>query len=149
MSKNKGKIGEQLFASTMAAKGYKVVDVSNNPDYWHKDIDFIITSSTTGITKTFEVKWDYWTGTTGNIFIETDNIHSKGGQGWFKFCQADVLAYGDANNKKFYMIDMQKLREHLFWNKYKIASCGNESTGLIVPLAALKDFTQELQCKGE
>jgi hypothetical protein len=70
----------------MAAKGYEVVDVSNNEEYWGKDIDFIVTSSTTGITKTFEVKWDYWTGKTNCIFVEIANIHSKGGQGWFKFC---------------------------------------------------------------
>lgn len=44
---NNGKYGETLFAQMMADRGYKVEDVSGNPDYWYKDIDFIITSPTT------------------------------------------------------------------------------------------------------
>jgi FlaA1/EpsC-like NDP-sugar epimerase len=43
-----GKQGEMLFRQIMINKGYKVVDVSDNPEYWRKDIDFIITSPTTG-----------------------------------------------------------------------------------------------------
>lgn len=45
---NNGKQGERLFKETMAARGYDVVDVSGNPDYWYKDIDFIITSPASG-----------------------------------------------------------------------------------------------------
>ena len=39
-----GKQGEKLFAQIMTDCGYKVEDVSNNPDYWYKDIDSFITS---------------------------------------------------------------------------------------------------------
>ena len=81
-----GKIGEALFAQTMIENGYKVQDVSNNPDYWYKDIDFFITSPTTNQVKTFEVKWDSRIGSTGNLYLELTNIHSKGGKGWFNFC---------------------------------------------------------------
>lgn len=45
---NNGKYGEQLFAQIMENGGYKVNDVSGNPEYWSKDIDFLITSPTTG-----------------------------------------------------------------------------------------------------
>lgn len=69
----------------MSARGYSVEDVSNNPDYWHKDIDFIITSPT-GAVKTFEVKWDGCINRTGNLYLELTNIHSRGGKGWFNFC---------------------------------------------------------------
>jgi hypothetical protein len=32
----------------MKDRGYAVEDVSGNQEYWDKDIDFIITSSTSG-----------------------------------------------------------------------------------------------------
>ena len=76
---NNGKQGEALFSQIMTEKGYTVVDVSGNPEYWHKDIDFIITSPTTGSVKTFEVKWDSRIGQTGNLYLELSNRHSKGG----------------------------------------------------------------------
>lgn len=75
---------------------YEVNDVSNNPDYWYKDIDFIVTSPTSGLTKAFECKWDSRINQTGNLYLELTNVHSKGGRGWFDFCEADYLAYGDA-----------------------------------------------------
>lgn len=53
-----GKQGEELFKQIMQNRNYKVVDVTDNPDYWVKDIDFIVTSPTTGLTKSFEVKYD-------------------------------------------------------------------------------------------
>jgi hypothetical protein len=42
----------------MENRGYTIKDVSNNPDYWSDDIDFLITSPTSGLTKSIEVKWD-------------------------------------------------------------------------------------------
>ncbi len=70
--------------------------MSGNPDYWYKDIDCFCTSPRTGATKSFEVKWDSRINTTGNLYLELTNVHSKGGRGWFSFCEADYLAYGDA-----------------------------------------------------
>jgi hypothetical protein len=90
----------------MRQAGYIIQDVSNNPDYWTKDIDFIATSPTTGATRSFEVKWDARINQTGNLYLELSNVHSKGGKGWFTFCQADFLAYGDAAAKVFYIFDM-------------------------------------------
>ena len=81
-----GKQGESLFKQIMLERGYSVNDVSNNPEYWYKDIDFIITSPTTGQTKSFEVKWDSRINSTGNLYLEISNIYSQGGKGWFKFC---------------------------------------------------------------
>jgi hypothetical protein len=95
----------------MESRNYKVEDVSNNPDYYDKDIDLIITSPTSGLTKTFEVKFDSKICETGNLYLERSNIRSKGGAGWFDFCEADYLAYGDAINKYFYVIPMKELRE--------------------------------------
>lgn len=129
---NNGKQGEALFAERMAARGYKVEDVSGNPDYWYKDIDFIITSPTTQQTKTFEVKWDSRINQTGNLYLELTNTHSRGGQGWFKFCEADFLAYGDALAQEFYVIPMTELRERVAAKPMRVANCGTDSTGILL-----------------
>lgn len=135
-----GKQGEMLFSQQMTERGYKVQDVSNNPDYWHKDIDFIITSPTTNKVKTFEVKWDSRINKTGNLYLELTNVHSKGGLGWFKFCQADYVAYGDAQAKVFYVIPLAELREHLKHVSGRITNCGTDSTGLLVKLKDIEDL---------
>lgn len=83
---NSGRQGEIIFSRRMIENGYKVEDVSNNSDYWSKDIDFIITSPITGAVKSFEVKYDSRINKTGNLYLELSNIHSKGGKGWFNFC---------------------------------------------------------------
>ena len=137
---NNGKQGEALFAERMAARGYKVEDVSGNPDYWYKDIDFIITSPTTQQTKTFEVKWDSRINQTGNLYLETTNIHSRDGLGWFKFCEADFLAYGDAAAGVFYVIPMIELRARVEGKPQRYANCGSDSTGILLNINDITDI---------
>ena len=141
---NNGKQGEQLFQQIMESRGYTVEDVSNNPQYWYKDIDFIVTSSTSGETKTFEVKWDTKINTTGNLFLEYESLYSKGGKGWFEFCEADFLAYGDAVTKVFYIIDMEQLRQAANNLPFRSARCGNDSIGQLVALKDIQEITQVL-----
>ena len=140
----KGKIGEQLFKQIMESRNYEVEDVSNNPDYWYKDIDFFVTSSTSGETKSFEVKWDSCISRTGNLYLELTNVHSKGGKGWFNFCEADYLAYGDAVNRTFYIIPLLELKERVEQLPSRYAKCGYDSTGLLVSLKDLADIYQIL-----
>lgn len=142
---NTGKQGEALFKQIMQSKGYQVQDVSDNPDYWYKDIDFIITSPTSGLTKTFEVKWDSKIGQTGNLYLELTNVHSKCGQGWYKFCEADYVAYGDARAHLFYILPLGQLRERVKQLPQRMAQCGGDSTGLLVNLKDLEDFISVIQ----
>ena len=143
---NIGKQGERIFQEIMEGRGYEVVDVSNNPDYWNKDVDFIITSPTTGLTKTFEVKFDSRINRTGNLYLELTNIHSKqwNYDGWWPHCQADSLVYGDAVSSIFYVIPLLELRERIEKLNCRCANCGYDSTGLLVPLGAIADITQVL-----
>lgn len=145
---NNGKLGERLFKETMEARGYEVIDVSGNPEYWYKDIDFIITSPTSGDTKTFEVKWDTRIHSTGNLYLERTSTFTKEegikGLGWFEWCQADYLAYGDAVSGQFYMIPMNKLRWYADNLPYRSASCGYDSTGQLVALKDIEDIIQLL-----
>jgi hypothetical protein len=62
----------------MSGRNYQVEDVSSNPDYWGKDIDFLITSPTSGLTKSFEVKYDTRINRTGNLYLEFVNKNSEG-----------------------------------------------------------------------
>lgn len=141
---NNGKKGERLFQQRMEEQNYKVRDVSNNPDYWNKDIDFIITSPTSGETKSFEVKWDDRINQTGNLYLELENIHSKDGQGWFNFSEADFLAYGDSKTERFYVIPMNELKGRSNAVRLRIARCGNDSVGQLVSLEDIKDITKEV-----
>lgn len=141
---NSGKIGENLFSDIMKSRGYSVVDVSGNPEYWDKDIDFVITSPTSGLTKSFEIKWDSCIGRTGNLYLELTNIHSKGGQGWYQFCKADYLAYGDARKKQFYIIPMQELRKRVNELPYRQGKCGYDSIGQLVSLEDIRDLVEIL-----
>lgn len=141
---NNGKQGEALFAQIMTERGYKVEDVSNNSDYWYKDIDFIITSPTTQQVKSFEVKWDSRINQTGNMYLELTNVHSKGGRGWWQFCEADMLVYGDACAQVFYVIPMRELRERVQQLPKRVVSCGTDSTGLLINLRDITDILYQL-----
>lgn len=141
---NNGKQGEQLFQQIMEQRGYTVKDVSNNEEYWDKDIDFLVTSSTTGLTKSFEVKWDTRINKTGNLYLELISAYGESGLGWFKFCQADFLAYGDATNGTFYIIPLLELKERVNQMPKRLAQCGTDSVGQLVSLQSIKDITQIL-----
>lgn len=139
-----GKQGEKLFQQIMESRNYKVKDVSNNSDYWYRDIDFIITSPTSGETKSFEVKWDSKINKTGNLYLELTNIYSKGGQGWYTFCEADYIAYGDAAARVFYIIPLLELKKRVQELPQHLARCGYDSTGLLVSLDDIQDLIQIL-----
>jgi hypothetical protein len=108
MDNPSGRQGELLFAQKMAARGLSIEDVSNNPFFFDKDIDFFVTNPSTGATRSVEVKWDARIASTHNLYLEILNRNSKqwNGGGWYKHCQADFVAYGDANNHLFYFIPM-------------------------------------------
>ena len=115
-----------------------VEDVSNNPSYWSKDIDFVITSPTTGLVKTFEVKWDSKISKTGNLYLELVNRNSAGLLGWYEFCQADFLVYGDAERRIFYIFNLEDLRQVVKKKPKEVATCGRDSVGYLVSLKSLK-----------
>lgn len=141
---NNWKKGEKLFNEQMQARGYTTEDVSANPLYWDKDIDFLVTSPFTNAVKGFEVKWDNRINSTGNLYLEIENIHSKGGKGWYNFCQADYIAYGDAVNEVFYIIALQDLKARVNELPQRLAQCGYDSIGLLVSLNDISDIVKVL-----
>ena len=145
--------GEYELKTYLREQGHKVQDVSNNPDYWKKDIDLIVDD-----THTVEVKWDSKLYDTGNLFVETLSDTEYKRAGWFKFCEADTLAYGDAVNKYFYLFDFEALKEHIEAHKgdYKTvvaADYGKDgikkfSEGYLVPIDTLSGLYNTLDLWG-
>lgn len=141
---NLGREGELLFKKRMEQKGYKVKDVSKDSCFWNSDIDFIITSPSTGAVKSFEVKNDSKIHKTNNLYLEVANAHSAGGLGFFEFCEADYLVYGDAVNKRFYVFSLLELKERVKKLPKRYAECKGDSIGLLVDLDSVKDLYQEV-----
>lgn len=143
-SRQIGKQGEQIFRYLMKNKGYTVEDVSTNPDYFDKDIDFFITSPFTGAVKGFEVKYDTVINKTRNLYLELTSDYSPqwNYEGWWLHCDADYLAYGDAATRTFYMFDMNELRKRVQELPQIVRHCSGGSTGLIISLDDIKDITK-------
>lgn len=145
--------GEHELKSYLRYSGHTVEDVSNEPAYWKKDIDLIVDGETA-----IEVKWDSKVYDTGNLFIEIYSDVEGRKEGWYKFCEADILAYGDAVNKYFFMFDFEGLKEHIEAHKdeYRTARAidyGRDgikkySEGYLVPIETLSGLYDTLDLWG-
>lgn len=141
---NNGKYGEKLFSERMRALGHTVIDVSNDAEYQGKDVDFIVTSGASGLTKTFEVKWDERINKTRNLYLEITNKNSQGALGWYKFCNADFVAYGDALAHCFYVVPLDVLKEAVKRHKPIVAYCKDDSAGYLLPLDTIENYIKIL-----
>lgn len=134
--------GEWELKKYFREHGWKVTDVSEDPKYWNKDIDLIIERD--GYRWTIEVKYDHVLHRSGNLFIEHTNPRSISGNGWYHFCKADFLFYGDAHTNTFYCMGMEALREYIEEHKDTLKQKGtaDRSYGWILPLKDAPVFTQ-------
>lgn len=138
---NNGKQGERLARQLFTSWGYGAQDVSADPNFYYKG-DILLTSPTTGAQRIVEVKWDERISSTGNLYLELWNRNSRAQNcnGWWRWCSADYLAYGDAHKQVFYLFDMAKLKERVAKMSLTTRGCGYDSQGLILPLAAVEDL---------
>lgn len=145
--------GEWQLKQHFRRLGATVTDVSDNPSYWKKDIDLLVEQD--GKNFSVEVKWDRVISRTGNLFIEMLSDIDRNKAGWFMFCEADYLYYGDAVNKKYYIFDFPKLKKYVLENKQKFTErCAADfhngeirkrSCGYIIPVEELKDLYTVLE----
>lgn len=132
------KYGEQLFKQLMEQRGHNVEDFTAQKAYQIQDIDFRITSPA-GKVATFEVKYDSKIHSTGNLFVEYFSAHNYGGLGWYEFCKADYIAYGDAHTDTFYCFLLEDLRQLINSHKFNVATADNEKVaGYLVPLRLIE-----------
>ena len=59
------------------------------------------------------MKWDSRIAETGNMFIETITDIDKNKDGWFNFCCADFIFYGDSCNELFYVFSFTDLQDYV------------------------------------
>ena len=139
-------IGELRAYNYLQDNGWTVQDVTRDEAYFDKDIDLVAYKGSERLT--VEVKWDSRIATTGNMFIETVTDIDKSKSGWFLFCQADFIYYGDSVNQLFYVFKTDDLRQfvstHLMEERkapdynYK-GVLKKVSQGMLVPI---KQFSQ-------
>ena len=141
MATNIGNIGEQIFCYRARQKHYEVKDLTNDKNYWDKDIDFLVRNPITNESRYIEVKTDARLYETGNLYIELENVHSKGGKGWYHFSEADIIAYCDysAPEREIYLFSFEDLRATVNKRQHVTAKCGADSKGILVPLRELKE----------
>lgn len=104
----RGKQGEALVAKAFRDMGYEVTDVSNNSDYWKKDIDLLIDDN--GTERSIEVKSDWNMSKTGNVVLENYKVYEKDKEGWFQYTEASHLAFVDMKNRIAYICRTSELR---------------------------------------
>lgn len=92
-SKLEGKRGEALVAAALRAKGHEITDLSSDMEARYNDIDLLLSKN--GNTTTLEIKNELKSEITGNVFLETFNIHNDGHNchGWFQYSQADYVCF--------------------------------------------------------
>ena len=139
--------GEQKAYDYLTSKYWIVLDLTENEEYFDKDIDFLAIRN--GRKHTIEVKWDSKIATTGNMFIETITDIDNNRRGWYQFITADFMFYGDSVNDLFYVFRIQDLKEfvqrHQFESRKAVdvndyGKIKKVSQGLLVPIDA---FMQE------
>ena len=134
-------IGEIRAYDYLTSQGWTIEDLTSCPQYFDKDIDFLLQKDDEE--HTIEVKWDSRIAETGNMFIETVTDLDKCKAGWFEFCQAEYIFYGDSHNELFYVFKTDDLRDFVSHNTMEerkaadYSFCGKVkkvSQGMIVPI---------------
>ena len=147
-----GKTGEAAVAAALKAKGHTVEDVSNIYEWQRKDVDFILRRNSSSTT--LEVKNDVKSNTTGNVYVETycQENYSRGGAGWYHYCQARYIAFVQMRKQKAHIILYDDLVNLIDTHNYnKLDKWDGSAQGYIVPLTHIKQCQSYycLNLKGE
>lgn len=159
------KTGEALAIKCLEAKGFKVIDQREKPEYWKKDVD--ITAKKDGNIFDIEVKWDGRIYNSNAFFFELMTDIEKNQPGWANYTEAHYIFYGDSKRKKFYVFKAEDMREYLAQHKgeyeertakdYKRdGTIRKQSLGALVPIGLFSkyykvqeiDINQRLQENG-
>ena len=117
-AKTAGDVGEAMVYKTLSASGYNVIDVSENKDYFDKDIDLIAENGNQHLD--IEVKSDAKVSTTGNVVLETMTNLEWRKKGWFNTTQASHIFFVDIHSKIIHCVRLDELKEVYKKNESKI-----------------------------
>lgn len=134
----RGKHGEYLLAAALEKKGHTVQIVSSDVYYQYHDIDLLLTNKS-GQHTTVEVKNDFRSEDTGNVFVEFQNNNNKSRnyKGWYYYCDAAYIAFVQENFKLAHLISSTHLKEMCETGKYKINN-SIDTRGWCVPLDVIQ-----------
>lgn len=132
-----GKRGEKIVAAALAARGHKITDLSDDLAARAKDIDLLLDNGKQQTT--LEIKNDVASERTGNLFIETYNIHNQSHsyKGWFFYCQATYICFLQEQSKAAHIVSFDDVRQAIETNHYREISTAS-TKGILLPVAALK-----------
>lgn len=136
----RGKRGETMVAAALAARGHKVIDLSDDLEARKNDIDLLLVNKQQQTT-TLEIKNDQRSENTGNLFIETYNSNNKSHsfKGWFFYCRAEFLCFLQEGKRTAHIVALDELKKNIAANAYRTANSSNAS-GYLVPLEAVKSL---------
>jgi len=103
----RGSIGEERIESFLKSKNNTVVNVSNNPEYYHKG-DLIVNDLLV------EIKADSRISRTQNLFLEYERDYfNYVDAGWFVRTEADYLFYLCSCSNECYVYSMRELKDYI------------------------------------
>lgn len=107
------------------SRGYLVIDKRNDEESRLKDIDFEI-QYIGRQNLNIEVKADKQMYKTGNILVELRHLRPYKGKtnGWYKYCDADIICYQDTVQDIGYMLNWKKMKPELHGN-YRLIGFDN------------------------
>lgn len=133
----RGEIGEELIIDYLTAHNYTIKDLRDSEEARKKDIDFYVKKN--DFAATLEVKTEYKSEITGNVFVEYCNLTHKEWKGWYRYCEADTIVFVQPTFKKAHFIDRYDLWNDIAAHNYETASSGN-AVGWKVPLINLINY---------
>lgn len=138
--KARGKRGEKLVYDALTARGHKLTDLSEDPQAQKKDIDFFVEHKC-GQSTTLEVKSDFRSESTGNLFIEYENRNNvtRKGKGWYYYCEAEYICFAQENNRKAFIVLLDELKQTIKKNAFRTAS-GTDASGFLFPISKLAEL---------
>ena len=135
----RGKRGEKLVYDALTARGNKVTDLRDDEAARWNDIDFALEKD--GKKTTLEVKTDFRSEETGNLFIEYENSNNQKHKykGWYCYCKAEYLCFVQETARKAYIVLFDELKQTIKKNSFRTANSKN-AVGFLFPLARLAEL---------
>lgn len=109
-AKQIGRAEELKVKQTLEARGFKVFDLTNIPQYQSQDIDFLVQKDEEQAL--IEVKADRKIGYTRNMCIELISNEQTRAKGWFYYCEADYIFYSDTVENLCYCFLLEDLKRY-------------------------------------
>lgn len=105
-----GRIAEIQLEVTLREHGYDTVDVSENPQYFDKGIDYLVTNKKTGKATAFDSKYESQLQIYHNFCFETISNKATSKPGWLHTSQQDFFSIYDVETKCLHIISAGEVR---------------------------------------